>query len=128
MLHIKLRLAAKSIIVLNLSIGDVIVFVKRAVIPSQRTRYTDPMLVQCWARVANDGPTLNQHFVSVSWQSWIVTHLHSNVILHCQYCRVRELFYRNVGARLDQKKIMLTENSADIVLFTLVTLTNLIST
>ena len=32
----------------------------------QQTGYTDPMLVQCWASVADDGPTLNQHWVSVS--------------------------------------------------------------
>ena len=30
------------------------------------TRYTDPLLVQCWASVADDGPTLNQHWAGVS--------------------------------------------------------------
>ena len=39
---------------------------------SQCTRYTDPMLVQCWASVEDDGPTLNQHWVSVlCLLSWI---------------------------------------------------------
>ena len=33
---------------------------------SHQTRYTDPMLVQCWASVADDGPALNQQWVSVS--------------------------------------------------------------
>ena len=33
---------------------------------TQLARYTDPMLVKCWASVADDSPTLNQHWVSVS--------------------------------------------------------------
>ena len=31
---------------------------------TQQTRYTDPMLVLCWASVADDGPALNQHWVT----------------------------------------------------------------
>ena len=33
---------------------------------TQQTRDIDPMLVQCWASVVDDGPTLNQHWVNVS--------------------------------------------------------------
>ena len=31
-----------------------------------RTRYTDPMLSQCWSSVYDAGPTLSQNWVSVS--------------------------------------------------------------
>ena len=38
----------------------------------KKTRYTDPMLVQCWASVAAGGPALNQHWVSVScWLGYV---------------------------------------------------------
>ena len=34
--------------------------------PSQQTRYIEPMLVYCWADVADDGPTLNEHWFNVT--------------------------------------------------------------
>ena len=34
--------------------------------PNHQTRYTDPMLVQCWSSVTDAGPTLSQHRVSAS--------------------------------------------------------------
>ena len=34
---------------------------------TRSARYTDPMLVQCWAIVSDASPTLNQHRVSVSF-------------------------------------------------------------
>ena len=41
-------------------------------------RHTDLMLVQCWTSVCDAGPTLNQHWVSVScllggWCIWLCT-------------------------------------------------------
>ena len=33
---------------------------------SQQTKYVDPMLVLCWARVCNANPTLKQHCVNIS--------------------------------------------------------------
>ena len=33
---------------------------------TQQTRDIEPMLVQCWASVVDDGPALNQHWVNVS--------------------------------------------------------------
>ena len=38
----------------------------RPVYRFQQTRYTDPMLVQCWASVADAVPTLNQHWFNAS--------------------------------------------------------------
>ena len=35
-------------------------------IPSQKTRYIDSMLVQCWDSVEDGGPTFNQHRINVS--------------------------------------------------------------
>ena len=32
----------------------------------QKTRYVDPMLVQCWPSVFNAGPTLYQRWINVS--------------------------------------------------------------
>ena len=37
-----------------------------AAVASQRLRYTDPTLVQCWTSVCDAGPTLNQHWVTAS--------------------------------------------------------------
>ena len=38
---------------------------------SQKTRVTDPLLVYCWSTVHNAGPTLNQHWMIVSF-CWAV--------------------------------------------------------
>ena len=35
-------------------------------VSTQKTQDIDSMLVQCWASVVDDGPTLNQHWVNVS--------------------------------------------------------------
>ena len=32
----------------------------------QQTRYVEPMLFYCWAGVADNGPTLKQHWLNVS--------------------------------------------------------------
>ena len=32
---------------------------------TRQTRYVHPMLIQCWASVADGGPILNQHWVNV---------------------------------------------------------------
>ena len=36
---------------------------------ARQTGYTDPILAKCWASIADDGSTLNQHWVSVGMQS-----------------------------------------------------------
>ena len=43
--------------------ADIITTLVQRLVPA---RYTDTMVVQCWASVADDGLTLNQHCVSVS--------------------------------------------------------------
>ena len=58
---------------------------------SQSTRYTDPILVQCWNSVADGGPTLYQHWVGVSCglglshdAKCLQLGLHSHPTLSCQ--------------------------------------------
>ena len=47
-----------------------------AIIPvSPQTLYTPPMLVQCWASVADFGLTLKQHWVKISFEKYLVISL-----------------------------------------------------
>ena len=48
------------------------IIVNREIVNSEdiithEARYTDPMLAQCWASVADDGSTLNQQWIIVSY-------------------------------------------------------------
>ena len=36
------------------------------IVTAQQTRYAEPMSIYCWPRVGDDGPTLNQHWFSMS--------------------------------------------------------------
>ena len=38
---------------------------------SQETRNAEPMLIQCWPRVEDSGPTLNQHRFNVPRTDWL---------------------------------------------------------
>ena len=63
-----------------------------AIIPvPPQTLYTPPMLVQCWASVADFGPTLKQHWVKVSFEKYLVISLVADIIAvslySIVYCR-----------------------------------------
>ena len=48
-------------------VKTVLVLKREAVESPQQTRDIAHVLVQCWASVADDGPTLNQHMVNVPY-------------------------------------------------------------
>ena len=62
---------------------------------ARQTRYTDPMLVQCWTSVADDGATLKQHGVSVlCWSG----------IMWCQRWYFYLYHWRNGGVMVGQRR------------------------
>ena len=48
----------------------------------QQTRYVEPMSFYCWASVADNGPTLKQHWLNVSC---LLGH-NINIITHDIFC------------------------------------------
>ena len=55
---------------------------------TQQTRDVQPMLVQCWASVEDDGPTLYQHWLNVS--CLLVRYMYSTNVVLMLHGRVTE--------------------------------------
>ena len=70
--------------------GQKVILLAIILVPPQ-TLYTPPLLVQCWASVADFGLTLKQHWVNVSFEKYLVISLVADinaVSLHSiDYCR-----------------------------------------